>query len=72
MSMTYEEAEARRAYLIGREAGRPGRQGKVNAKCIECIFDPGSGEGNWKQQVEACTCTGCPLFSIRPVSRPKA
>lgn len=25
--------------LIHREAGKPGFRGKVNAKCIECVYD---------------------------------
>ena len=43
----------------------------INDKCRECIFDPLSGLGNWRQQVSACTSPGCPLFPVRPVSQPK-
>ena len=42
----------------------------VNAKCRECLYDPLSGLGNWRQQVSACTSSECPLFPVRPKSRP--
>ena len=43
----------------------------INDKCKECIYDdsPGSG-GTWRQQVEACTSYKCPLYPVRPVSKP--
>jgi hypothetical protein len=40
----------------------------INAKCKECIYDPISGRGTWRQQVEACTSRTCPLFPVRPKS----
>lgn len=40
----------------------------INAKCKECIYDPLSGGGTWRQQVEACTSYKCPLFPVRPVA----
>ena len=64
-------ADQRRHSLITREAGKPGLRGKVNAKCIECVVDPGSGGGTWRQQVEACGGYSCPLYSARPVSSPE-
>ena len=39
----------------------------INDKCKECIYDK-MGEGNWRQQVEACTSPSCPLFPVRPKS----
>ena len=42
----------------------------INAKCTECIYDPLSGLGNWRQQVAACTVKTCPLWPVRPVSKP--
>lgn len=38
----------------------------VTAKCKECIYDPIGNAGTWRQQVEACTVTSCPLFNYRP------
>lgn len=38
----------------------------INAKCRECIYCPDSGNGTWRQQVAACTSTGCPLYPVRP------
>jgi hypothetical protein len=40
----------------------------INAKCKECIYDPVGGRGTWRQQVEACTAPGCPLYAVRPTS----
>ena len=40
----------------------------INAKCKDCIYDPLSGLGTWRQQVEGCTCLDCPLWPIRPRS----
>lgn len=40
----------------------------INAKCKECIYDPLSGCGTWRQQVEACTSRKCPLYPVRPVA----
>jgi len=42
----------------------------INGKCRDCIYDPLSGLGNWRQQVEACTAKACPLWAVRPVSKP--
>jgi len=48
----------------------PGRsmRSAVNAKCKDCIYDPLSGLGSWRQQTDACTATDCPLFDFRPRS----
>ena len=48
------------------------RKAAVDAFCRHCIYDPYSGEGNWRQQVGACTSVRCPLYEVRPVSKPKA
>lgn len=39
----------------------------INAKCRECIYDPLSGMGTWRQQVAACTAPNCPLYPLRPM-----
>lgn len=39
----------------------------VNAKCKECIYDPVTGKGTWRQQVAACRSTQCPLYWVRPM-----
>ena len=43
----------------------------VNDKCKECIYDDSPGNGNWRQQVAACTAKTCPLYPVRPISKPK-
>ena len=42
----------------------------INDKCRECIYDPIGGDGNWRQQVMACTAPKCPLYPVRPISKP--
>jgi len=49
----------------------PSLRAAINAMCKQCIYDPKGGEGTWRQQVEACPATTCPLYPVRPVSRPK-
>lgn len=51
--------------LIIKQAGKPGKTGKIAAKCIECVYDPKEA-GTWRKQVENCSCIGCPLYAIRP------
>ena len=48
-------------------SGRPGMRARVNAKCVDCIYDP-LLPGNWKQQVHACEDDLCPLWEIRAKS----
>jgi hypothetical protein len=43
-------------------------RGAVNAKCRQCIYDPKSGLGTWRQQTQGCTVTQCPLWPYRPMS----
>jgi hypothetical protein len=40
----------------------------INAKCRECIYDPLSGLGTWRQQVSGCAVYSCPLWADRPVA----
>ena len=46
------------------------RQGAINEKCKDCIYDPKAG-GNWRQQTSACTIKSCALWPFRPKSKPK-
>ena len=48
---------------------RPSMRAAINAMCRQCIYDP-KGSGTWRQQVEACTSPNCPLYPLRPVSKP--
>ena len=57
--------------LIHKHAGKPGKTGKIAAKCIECVYDPMEA-GTWRKQVENCSGTGCPLYSIRPKSEARS
>ena len=40
----------------------------INEKCKDCIYDPLAG-GSWLKQVELCTCSDCPLYPVRPITR---
>ena len=65
------EIDKRRNELIDRESGKAGLRGKINAKWIENALDTFGGGGNWRQQVEACTSYFCPLYPVRPTSKPR-
>ncbi len=43
-------------------------RGAINSKCKDCIYDPKSGLGNWRQQVSLCAIKTCPLWAVRPLS----
>ena len=52
--------------------GKRSLRSAINAHCKDCIYDEhAKGEGNWRQQVEACTVTKCALYEVRPISKPK-
>src|SRR5277367_5495873 len=38
----------------------------INDKCKDCIYDPQSGGGTWREQVAQCSCISCPLWPVRP------
>jgi hypothetical protein len=40
----------------------------IDEKCRDCIYDP-ADPGGWRQQVDACSCTSCPLWKVRCRSR---
>ena len=40
----------------------------IDAKCKDCIYDPLSGLGTWKQQVQGCTSKECGLWPVRAKS----
>ena len=41
----------------------------INEKCKDCIYDPKSRLGTWRQQVEGCTIVTCSLHPYRPTSK---
>jgi hypothetical protein len=44
-------------------------RGAINRKCKECIYDPVSGTGAWRQQVQNCMSKSCALYEVRPTSK---
>jgi hypothetical protein len=62
--------DALRDKVIERESKKAGLKGKIRAFCCHCIYDPYS-EGSWLKQVENCTSSHCPLFTVRPVPSSK-
>ena len=51
--------------LVDRLSSKAGLRGKIDAKCVECIYDP-YDKGTWRQQVARCTSYTCPLRPVRP------
>jgi hypothetical protein len=47
------------------------RQEAINLKCKECAYDE-LDDGTWRQKVERCEITDCPLWKYKPKSRSKA
>ena len=39
----------------------------INAMCRSCLYDPGNGNGAWRQQIQGCSSSNCPLHSVRPM-----
>ena len=39
----------------------------VEAKCKDCTYDH-AAPGTWREQVEQCTVTRCPLWVVRPMT----
>jgi hypothetical protein len=72
MSPTLETIAKMRAGRAAAHAARklnprPGWRKAIDAKCKDCGYDP-FDVGAWREQVERCTCTDCPLFPLRPRS----
>lgn len=63
-----EDGFKRKFELIEKFKAKRGYAGKVAAKCIECIYDPNSGNGSWRQQTHACAIATCALWDVRPKS----
>jgi hypothetical protein len=54
-----------RQIIINKLVGKVGLRPKIDAFCIECIYDPYS-KGTWRKQVADCTAKRCPLYTVRP------
>lgn len=52
-------------------AGMNSLRARVDAHCVSCIYDD-LVPGTWRQQVEQCSVTSCPLFDVRVKSRSTA
>lgn len=46
---------------------RPSLRAAIDAMCKHCIYDPGSGNGGWREQVANCSSSNCPLHLVRPL-----
>ena len=54
-----------------KRAPRPSLRKAVSDFCRYCIYDPSPGLGTWREQVEGCPATDCPLYPVRPLSTRK-
>ena len=63
--MTMSERSAMRKRVIEKLVWKAGLRPKIDAFCVECIYDPCS-EGTWRKQVADCTAKRCPLYTVRP------
>lgn len=46
---------------------RPSLRDAINAMCKSCLYDPGIGNGAWREQVQGCSSGNCPLHLVRPL-----
>jgi hypothetical protein len=46
---------------------RPSLRTAIDAMCKNCLYDPGNGNGGWREQVQVCSSTNCPLHPVRPL-----
>lgn len=46
---------------------RPSLRAAINAMCKSCLYDPGNGNGAWREQVQGCSSSNCPLHPVRPL-----
>ncbi|GAB55006.1 hypothetical protein GPUN_0874 [Glaciecola punicea ACAM 611] len=51
--------------LLDKQSSKTGLRGKINANCIDCVYDPIEA-GSWRKQVENCHGFSCFLYSVRP------
>ena len=40
----------------------------IHQHCVNCIVDPGLGNGTKYEQTEACTSYKCALYELRPIT----
>ena len=55
--------------LLNRQSSKVGLRGKINANCIDCVYDS-TQQGSWRKQVENCCGYSCQLYAVRPISTP--
>ena len=53
-----------REATIARLLKKGGLRAHIDAMCCSCVYDPSNG-GTWRQQIDACTVTLCPLHAVR-------
>lgn len=66
-----DAAESAETAALDDKASRSLRK-SVNNYCKSCTYDPESGLGTWREQVELCTVTKCPLYAVRPLPKRRA
>ena len=49
-------------------ASKTGLRKAIGDMCKQCIYNPRSGGGTWREQTEACPARNCPLWPVRPIS----
>ncbi len=46
---------------------RPSLRAAINAMCKSCLYDPGNGNGGWREQIQGCPSSNCSLHPVRPM-----
>ena len=63
---SYHQATGADQEASGRKWAKVSLRAHINAKCRDCIYDPKSGAGTWREQVAQCSVISCPLWPVRP------
>ena len=50
------------------KAKRPSLRAAIDQHCKNCLYDPGRGNGAWREQIDRCTSTNCAIWPVRPRS----
>jgi hypothetical protein len=53
--------------LLDKQSNKTGLRGKINANCIDCVYDPIEA-GSWRKQVGNCCGYSCSLYSVHPTT----
>jgi hypothetical protein len=61
------ERRCQRVFVRAGGASRPSLRSAIDAMCKNCLYDPGNGNGGWREQIQGCSSSNCALHPVRPL-----